>query len=56
MIYIPDLSSGLKPPVYSTDKDILPQLELDTINPFAALNKEYATDKDFTKAAAKYFN
>ena len=56
MVFIPDLSSGLKPPVYSTDKDILPQLELDMINPFAALNKEYATDKDFTKAAAKYFN
>ena len=55
-VFIPDLSSGLKPPVYSTDKDILPQLELDTINPFAALNKEYATDKDFTKSAAKYFN
>ena len=56
MVFIPDLSSGLKPPVYSDTKDILPQRELTPINPFAALNKEDATDKNFTKAAAKYFN
>ena len=53
-IYIPDLFSGLQPPVYDKERDIMPQRHLRLVDPFSSLTSE-ATDEELTKAAARYF-
>lgn len=53
--YVPDLFSGLQPPVYDKSKGICPQRRLSLIDPFGGLPKD-ASDADLNKAAARYFS